>query len=88
MPYGGFGEELYQLYHKPAVFSHEELICVIAKVVNFWTFKIILNQVSYLYTVYKELVIALNKGHQEIQPFKFDLLIKHILANLKKKYKL
>ncbi|XP_022159885.1 lysine-specific demethylase 5A isoform X2 [Momordica charantia] len=31
MPYGGFGEELYQLYHKPAVFSHEELICVIAK---------------------------------------------------------
>lgn len=38
MPYGGFGEELYQLYHKPAVFSHEELICVIAKVEKFKMF--------------------------------------------------
>lgn len=43
MPYGGFGEELYQLYHKPAVFSHEELICVIAKVEKLWTFNYLIT---------------------------------------------
>ncbi|KAL5718496.1 hypothetical protein ACHQM5_011393 [Ranunculus cassubicifolius] len=30
-PHGGFGAELYRLYHKPAVLSHEELLCVVAK---------------------------------------------------------
>uniref|UniRef100_A0A803NB64 Disease resistance N-terminal domain-containing protein n=1 Tax=Chenopodium quinoa TaxID=63459 RepID=A0A803NB64_CHEQI len=28
-----FGSELYQLYHKPAVLSHEELLCMAAKIV-------------------------------------------------------
>ncbi|KAK2664046.1 hypothetical protein Ddye_002620 [Dipteronia dyeriana] len=32
LPHGGFGSELYQLYHKAAVLSHEELLCVVAKV--------------------------------------------------------
>lgn len=32
LPHGGFASELYQLYHKPAVLSHEELLCVVAKV--------------------------------------------------------
>ncbi|XP_021735832.1 lysine-specific demethylase 5D-like [Chenopodium quinoa] len=31
LPHGGFGSELYQLYHKPAVLSHEELLCVAVK---------------------------------------------------------
>ncbi|KAF6162208.1 hypothetical protein GIB67_008337 [Kingdonia uniflora] len=31
LPHGGFGAELYRLYHKPAVLSHEELLCVVAK---------------------------------------------------------
>ncbi|XVE57876.1 hypothetical protein DITRI_Ditri04bG0125600 [Diplodiscus trichospermus] len=31
LPHGGFGAELYQLYHKAAVLSHEELLCVVAK---------------------------------------------------------
>lgn len=31
LPHGSFGAELYQLYHKPAVLSHEELLCVVAK---------------------------------------------------------
>lgn len=31
LPYGGFGAELYQHYHKAAVLSHEELLCVVAK---------------------------------------------------------
>ncbi|XP_042755889.1 lysine-specific demethylase JMJ17 isoform X2 [Lactuca sativa] len=31
LPYGGFGAELYQHYRKPAVLSHEELLCVVAK---------------------------------------------------------
>ncbi|XP_015896152.3 lysine-specific demethylase JMJ17 isoform X2 [Ziziphus jujuba] len=31
LPHGGFGAELYQLYHKTAVLSHEELLCVVAK---------------------------------------------------------
>ncbi|XP_059661778.1 lysine-specific demethylase JMJ17 isoform X2 [Cornus florida] len=31
LPHGGFGAELYQLYHKTAVLSHEELVCVVAK---------------------------------------------------------
>ncbi|KAL3499347.1 hypothetical protein ACH5RR_038440 [Cinchona calisaya] len=31
LPHGGFGAELYQLYRKPAVLSHEELLCVVAK---------------------------------------------------------
>lgn len=30
-PHGGFGAELYRLYHKAAVLSHEELLCVAAK---------------------------------------------------------
>ncbi|GAB2224615.1 hypothetical protein Droror1_Dr00005377 [Drosera rotundifolia] len=31
LPHGGFGAELYQLYRKAAVLSHEELLCVVAK---------------------------------------------------------
>ncbi|XVF13135.1 hypothetical protein REPUB_Repub08aG0182000 [Reevesia pubescens] len=31
LPHGGSGAELYQLYHKAAVLSHEELLCVVAK---------------------------------------------------------
>ncbi|KAA8522400.1 hypothetical protein F0562_013239 [Nyssa sinensis] len=31
LPHGGFGAELYQLYRKAAVLSHEELVCVVAK---------------------------------------------------------
>ncbi|KAF5175251.1 Lysine-specific demethylase 5b [Thalictrum thalictroides] len=31
LPHGGCGAELYRLYHKPAVLSHEELLCVAAK---------------------------------------------------------
>ncbi|KAF8412259.1 hypothetical protein HHK36_000220 [Tetracentron sinense] len=31
LPHGGFGAELYQSYHKAAVLSHEELLCVLAK---------------------------------------------------------
>lgn len=32
LPHGGFGSELYKLYHKPAVISHEELLCVAVKI--------------------------------------------------------
>ncbi|OVA13119.1 ARID/BRIGHT DNA-binding domain [Macleaya cordata] len=32
LPHGGYGAELYKLYHKAAVLSHEELLCVVAKV--------------------------------------------------------
>ncbi|KAK9668147.1 hypothetical protein RND81_13G037200 [Saponaria officinalis] len=32
LPYGGFGAELYQRFHKSAVVSHEELLCVVAKI--------------------------------------------------------
>ncbi|KAJ7952318.1 Transcription factor jumonji (JmjC) domain protein [Quillaja saponaria] len=31
LPHGGFGAELYQQYHKIAVLSHEELLCVVAQ---------------------------------------------------------
>ncbi|KAF9600058.1 hypothetical protein IFM89_002531 [Coptis chinensis] len=31
LPHGGLGAELYRLYHKAAVLSHEELLCVVAK---------------------------------------------------------
>ncbi|CAM6090958.1 unnamed protein product [Calypogeia fissa] len=31
LPYGGFGVERYRLYHKAAVLSHDELLCVVAK---------------------------------------------------------
>lgn len=31
LPHGGFGAEWYRLYHKAAVFSHEELLCVVSK---------------------------------------------------------
>ncbi|XP_020527065.1 lysine-specific demethylase 5B isoform X1 [Amborella trichopoda] len=31
LPHGGLGAELYQSYHKTAVISHEELLCVVAK---------------------------------------------------------
>ncbi|XP_028088427.1 lysine-specific demethylase 5A isoform X1 [Camellia sinensis] len=31
LPHGGFGAKLYQQYHKAAVLSHEELLCVVAK---------------------------------------------------------
>ena len=37
LPHGGFGTELYQLYHKAAVLSHEELLYVVAKVISFLT---------------------------------------------------
>ncbi|PON84593.1 Autoimmune regulator [Trema orientale] len=32
LPHGRFGAELYQLYRKTAVLSHEELLCVLAKI--------------------------------------------------------
>ncbi|XP_021888906.1 lysine-specific demethylase JMJ15-like [Carica papaya] len=32
LPHGGFGSELYKRYHKSAIISHEELLCVVAKV--------------------------------------------------------
>lgn len=32
LPHGGSGAELYRLYRKPSVISHEELLCVVAKV--------------------------------------------------------
>ncbi|KAK4260587.1 hypothetical protein QN277_003682 [Acacia crassicarpa] len=31
LPYGAFGADLYQRYHKAAVLSHEELLCVVAQ---------------------------------------------------------
>ncbi|XP_065858280.1 lysine-specific demethylase JMJ17 isoform X2 [Euphorbia lathyris] len=31
LPHGGFGADLYKMYHKTAVLSHEELLCVVAK---------------------------------------------------------
>nr|QEG03033.1 lysine-specific demethylase 5A isoform X1 [Cymbidium ensifolium] len=31
LPHGGFGAELYRTYHKAAILSHEELLCVIGK---------------------------------------------------------
>ncbi|KAK4338415.1 hypothetical protein RND71_042902 [Anisodus tanguticus] len=31
LPHGGFGAELYQLYRKAAVLSHEELLCAVAR---------------------------------------------------------
>ncbi|KAK7406134.1 hypothetical protein VNO78_07753 [Psophocarpus tetragonolobus] len=31
LPYGAFGTDLYQRYHKTAVLSHEELLCVVAQ---------------------------------------------------------
>ncbi|KAJ4954062.1 hypothetical protein NE237_030894 [Protea cynaroides] len=31
LPHGGLGAELYRSYHKAAVLSHEELLCVVAK---------------------------------------------------------
>ncbi|XP_056174219.1 lysine-specific demethylase JMJ17 isoform X3 [Syzygium oleosum] len=31
IPHGGYSSELYRLYRKPAVLSHEELLCVVAK---------------------------------------------------------
>lgn len=33
LPHGGSGAELYQLYRKAPVLSHEELLCVVAKVI-------------------------------------------------------
>ncbi|XP_031503596.1 lysine-specific demethylase JMJ17 isoform X3 [Nymphaea colorata] len=35
LPHGGIGAELYRLYHKTAVLSHEELVYVAAKVNNY-----------------------------------------------------
>lgn len=32
LPHGGFGSELYRRYHKAAVLSHDELLCVVGKV--------------------------------------------------------
>ncbi|WCJ18421.1 Lysine-specific demethylase JMJ706 [Euphorbia peplus] len=37
LPHGGFGADLYQMYHKTAVLSHEELLCVVAKSVSYPT---------------------------------------------------
>ncbi|KAI3421506.1 uncharacterized protein J3R85_012198 [Psidium guajava] len=31
IPHGGYSSELYRFYRKPAVLSHEELLCVVAK---------------------------------------------------------
>lgn len=35
LPHGGVGAELYRLYHKAPVISHEELLYVVAKVCSF-----------------------------------------------------
>lgn len=35
LPHGGFGADRYQMYHKTAVLSHEELLCVVAKFVSY-----------------------------------------------------
>jgi histone demethylase JARID1 len=35
LPHGGFGADRYRQYHKAAVLSHEELLCVAAKVTSF-----------------------------------------------------
>jgi len=32
LPHGTFGADLYKRYHKIAVLSHEELLCVVAQV--------------------------------------------------------
>lgn len=32
LPHGTFGADLYKRYHKTAVLSHEELLCVVAQV--------------------------------------------------------
>lgn len=37
LPHGGTGTELYQLYRKAPVISHEELLCVVAKVIPHMT---------------------------------------------------
>lgn len=34
IPHGGFCAELYQLYRKPAILSHEELLYVVGKVIG------------------------------------------------------
>lgn len=36
LPYGAFGADLYQRYHKTPVLSHEELLCVVAQVCTCW----------------------------------------------------
>ena len=38
LPHGGFGAELYQLYRKASVLSHEELLCAVAKAVSSLTY--------------------------------------------------
>jgi hypothetical protein len=34
LPFGAFAVERYRFYHKAAVLSHDELLCVVAKVCN------------------------------------------------------
>lgn len=38
LPHGGFGAELYQLYRRAAVLSHDELLCAVAKAVSSMTY--------------------------------------------------
>ena len=48
LPYGGFGSELYQHYRKPAVLSHEELLCVVAKVSTFLLVSLALSLIFFI----------------------------------------
>lgn len=48
LPHGSYGADLYRLYHKPAVLSHEELICVVAKV-KFILYFINVNYLSVIF---------------------------------------
>ncbi|KAG6405770.1 hypothetical protein SASPL_133364 [Salvia splendens] len=45
LPHGGFGAELYRLYHRVPVLSHEELLCVVAKSLTM-TFRLLFVFVS------------------------------------------
>lgn len=60
LPHGGFGAELYRLYHKVPVFSHEELLCVMAKVAA--------SFLSYIHFGFEQYIVdailhLLEKGH-------------------------
>lgn len=45
LPMGGFAVERYRFYHKPAVLSHDELLCVVAKVCSPFCCSLFLREV-------------------------------------------
>lgn len=53
LPYGGSGAELYRLYRKPSVISHEELLCVVAKVKRQYEQSVTLDQMGSGYWKYQ-----------------------------------